>query len=177
MARLSVMSLEDWSKANVKEIRERWEKRRRELDEIEKKKTEMEKRIEEAKKRKEEKRRRVIRERRCFVCGIFGHMARYCRNREEKRGLLMPQNKYEVLKDRVMQRGEGSGKEIGKDRREILKEERKKKMGDKKKVQVQTPDEDKKEKIEEKTEIEEEREIEMRGFSGGEILKGRYPLV
>ena len=42
-----------------------------------------------------------------------------------------------------------------------MKEERKKKMGDKKKVQVQTPDEDKKEKIEEKTEIEEEREIEM----------------
>ena len=117
MARLSVMSLEDWSKANVKEIRERWEKRRRELDEIEKKKTEKEKRIEEAKKRKEEKRRRAIRERRCFVCGIFGHMARYCRNREEKRGSLMPQNKYEVLKDRVMQRGEGSGKEIGKDRR------------------------------------------------------------
>ncbi len=25
--------------------------------------------------------------------------------------------------------------------------------------------------------IEEEREVEMRGFSGGEILKGRYPLV
>jgi len=131
MARLSVMSLEEWSKADVDEIRERWEKRRRELDEIERKKTEKEKRIEEARKRKDEKRRRAIRERRCFVCGIFGHMARYCRNREEKRGSSMPQNKFEVLKDRVMQRGEGSGKEIGKDRREILREERKKK-----KVQV-----------------------------------------
>ena len=63
----------------MKEIRERWAKRRRELEEIEKKKTEKEKRIEEARKRKDEKRR-------CFVCGIFGHMARYCRNRGEKEG-------------------------------------------------------------------------------------------
>jgi len=182
MARLTVMSLEDWNRVDVEEIRGRWEKRRRELEEIERKKTEREKRIDEAKKRKEEKRRRAIRERRCFVCGIFGHMAHYCRNREEKRGSSMPQNKFEVLKDRVMQRGEGSGREIGKERREILREERKKK-----KVQVRTPNKDKKEKKEEKIEktiekeekkeIEEEREVEMRGFSGGEILKGRYPLV
>jgi len=55
MARLSVMSLEDWSRVDVDEIRERWAKRRRELEEIEKKKTEREKKIEEAKKRKEEK--------------------------------------------------------------------------------------------------------------------------
>jgi len=86
MARLSVMSLAEWSKADVDEIRERWEKRRREIEEIEKKKTEKEKRIEEARKRKEEKRRKAIRERRCFVCNIFRHMARYCRNREEKKG-------------------------------------------------------------------------------------------
>ena len=190
MARLSVMSLEDWSKADVKEIRERWEKRRRELDEIEKKKTEKEKRIEEARKRKDEKRRRVIRERRCFVCNIFGHMARYCRNREKKEGpAQVPLNRFEVLKDRVMQRGEGSGREIGKDRREILREERKKNIGEKKSVQVRTPGKDKKEKkkgVEEKKqeiekeetkEIEEEIEVEMRGFSGGEILKGRYPLA
>ena len=43
-------------------------------------------------------------------------------------------------------------------------------------------DKDKKEKKEEKIddekiEIEEEREVEMRGFSGGEILKGKYPLA
>jgi len=38
------------------------------------------------KKKKEEKRKRAIRERRCFVCGIFGHMAHYCRNKEEKEG-------------------------------------------------------------------------------------------
>ena len=147
-----MFSMEDWGKTMIEEIRERWEKRRRELDEIEK-----EKRIEEVKRRKDEKRRRAIRERRCFVCGIFGHMARYCRNRgEEKRGSSMPQNKFEVLKDRVMQRGEGSGKEVGKERREILREERKKKIGEKKKVQVRTPDKDKKEKKKEK--IEEERE-------------------
>jgi len=32
-----------------------------------------------------------------------------------------------VLKDRVMQRGEGSGSEVGKDRKIILREERVKK--------------------------------------------------
>ena len=150
------MSLEDWSKVDVKEIRERWKKRRKELDEIERKKTEREKRIEEAKKRKEEKRKRAIRERRWFVCGIFGHMARYCRNREGKKGSTqMPLNKFEILRDRVMQRGKGSGKEIGKDRREILKEERKKK------TKVQKKDLGKKKVEEEKIEqIEAEREVE-----------------
>ena len=75
MAKLTVMSLEDWSRADVDEIRGRWEKRRRELEKLEKKKTEKEKRIEEARKRKDKKRRRAIRERRCFVCNIFRHMA------------------------------------------------------------------------------------------------------
>ena len=74
----------------------------------------------------------MIRERRCFICGIFGHMACYCRNRGEKEGLAqVPLNKFEVLKDRVMQRGEGSGKEVEKDRNEILKEERVKKKENK----------------------------------------------
>jgi len=170
---MTVMSLADWAKADVDEIRERWAKRRIEIEE-------REKRIEETKKRKEEKRRRAIRERRCFVCGIFGHMARYCRNREEKKGSTqMPLNKFKVLRDRVMQRGEESGREIVKDRREILREERKKKER-KMKTKVQKKDlEDRKEKKidDEKEEIEEEREVEMRGFSGGEILKGKYPLV
>jgi len=119
-----IFSIEDWAKADVKEIRERWEKRRRELDEIERKKTEREKKIEEAKKRKDERRRRAIRERRCFVCNIFGHIAWYYRNRGEKKGpAQVPLNRFEVLRDRVMQKGEGSGREIGKDRREILREE------------------------------------------------------
>ena len=59
-------------------------------------------------------------------------MACYCRNRGEKEGLAqVPLNKFEVLKDRVMQRGEGSGKEVEKDRNEILKEERVKKKENK----------------------------------------------
>ena len=83
------------------------------LEEIEKKKTEKEKRIEEAKKRKEEKRKRAIRERRCFICRIFGHIACYCRNRgEDKRPVLVPKNKFKVLRDRVMEGGEGSGKKV-----------------------------------------------------------------
>ena len=93
---MTVISLADWAKADVDEIRERWAKRRREIKEIEKK-------IEKVKKRKKKKRKRAIRERRCFVCRIFGHMARYCRNREEKKGSTqMPLNRFEVLKDRVM---------------------------------------------------------------------------
>jgi len=70
----------------------------------------------------------------------------------------MPQNKFEVLRDRVIQRGEGSGREIVKDRREILKEEKEKKM------KVQKKDQGKKkekkidnEKMEEKK-TEEEKE-------------------
>ena len=131
----------------------------------EKKKTEKKKKIEEVKRKKEKKRKRVIRERRCFVCGIFGHMTHYCRNREEKEGLeQVPKNKFEVLKDRVMQRGEGSGREVVKDRREILKEEKAKR--EKKRTKVQKKDLEKKKKKrvveEEKDEkIEKEREVEM----------------
>ena len=84
-------------------------------------------------------------------------MARYCRNRgEEDKGLTqMPSNKFEVLKDRVIQRGEGSGKEVVKDRREILKEERMKK------TKVQKKDLKKKEKKREIEKIEKEKEVEM----------------
>jgi len=60
-----------------------------------------------------------------------------------------------VLKDRVMQRGEGSGKEVVKDRREILKEERMKK------TKVQKKDLKKKEKKREIEKIEKEKEVEM----------------
>jgi len=170
MTKMTIMSLADWAKADVDEIRERWAKRRRELEEIEKKKAEREKKIDEAKKRKEEKRKRAIRERRCFVCRIFGHMAHYCRNRGEKEGpVQVPSNKFEVLRDRVIQRGKESGKEVVKDRREILKEEKakktkvekKEKMMKKKKIEIK---EKTKEvvKIEGKEEIaKEEREVEM----------------
>ena len=188
-----IFSMKDWEKTTIEEVKRRWGNRRREIGEVEKRKREIEEKTEIRKKKKEERRRRAIKERRCFVCGIFGHMACYCRNRrEEKKGSTqMPLNKFEVLKDRVMQRGEGSGREIVKDRREILKEEKAKKE---RKTKVQKKDLGKKadEKKEEKIEIDEgqrrpeekkeekievEREVEMRGFSGGEILKGRYPLV
>jgi len=36
----------------------------------------------------------------------------------------VPLNRFEVLKDRVMQKGEGSGEKVEKDRKEILREER-----------------------------------------------------
>ena len=70
-----------------------------------------------------------------------------------------------------MQKEEGSGREIVKDRRGILKEEKTKKE---KKTKVQKKNLEKKEKMKE---IKREREVEMRGFSGGEILKRRDPLV
>jgi len=153
-----MFSMEDWEKTTIEEVKMRWGNRRREIEEIERKKREIDEKIELRKMKKEEKRKRAIRERRCFVCGIFGHMAHYCRNRgEEKRGSLMPQNKFEVLRDRVMQRGEGSGREVGKDHREILREEREKKER-KMKIKVQKKNLEKKEKT---REVEKEREVEM----------------
>ena len=44
----------------------------------------------------------------------------------------MSSNRFEVLKVRVMQRGEGSGKEVAKDRKEILREEKAKRGVEKK---------------------------------------------
>jgi len=42
----------------------------------------------------------------CRSCKGFGHLAQNCRNRkEEEKGAEMPQNKFEVLKSRVMQCG------------------------------------------------------------------------
>ena len=118
-----MFSMEDWEKMIIEEVKMRWGNRRREIEGVEKRKREIDKKIEIRKKKKEERRKRTIRERRCFVCGIFGHMAYYCRNRGEKeRPAQVPKNKFEVLKDRVIERGEGSGREIVKDRREILKE-------------------------------------------------------
>ena len=42
----------------------------------------------------------------CKSCKKFGHLARNCKNREgEKKGVEIPQNKFKVLKSRVMQCG------------------------------------------------------------------------
>ena len=42
----------------------------------------------------------------------------------EGRSVQMPSNKFEVLKDRVMHRGERSGRGTAKDRKGILREQR-----------------------------------------------------
>ena len=63
-------------------------------------------------------------ERKCFICGGFGHMTSNCRNEGKEEQVPVSSNEFEVLKVRVMQRGEGSGKEVAKDRREILREEK-----------------------------------------------------
>ena len=63
-------------------------------------------------------------ERKCFGCRSFGHVACHCRNVGEEEPTLVLSNKFEVLKDRVMQREEGSSKEIVKERKEILREEK-----------------------------------------------------
>jgi len=42
----------------------------------------------------------------CWCCKRFGHLARNCRNKKErKKGTIVPQNKFEVLRSRVMQCG------------------------------------------------------------------------
>ena len=51
-------------------------------------------------------------------------MACYYRNMGEEKPTSVSSNKFEVLKIRVMQRGEGSSKEVAKDRKEVLREEK-----------------------------------------------------
>ena len=63
-------------------------------------------------------------ERKCFGYGEFGHMTSHCRNKGKEELILVSPNRFEILKIRVMQKGKGSGKEVAKDRKEILREER-----------------------------------------------------
>ena len=72
-------------------------------------------------------------ERKCFEYGGFGHMASHCRNRGGEEPVQVSSNRFEVLKVRVMQREEGSGKKVVKDRREILREEKAKRGVEEKK--------------------------------------------
>jgi len=74
--------------------------------------------------RREENRQRAMEERKCFGCGGFGYIACHYRNVEKEKSVQMLLNKFEVLRSRVIQRGEGSRGEIRKDRKEILREER-----------------------------------------------------
>ena len=59
-------------------------------------------------------------------------MASNCRNMGKEEPMPVSSNRFEVLKVRVMQKGEGSGKEVVKERREILREERAKREVEKK---------------------------------------------
>ena len=63
-------------------------------------------------------------ERKCFAFRGSRHIAYSCRNIGKERPVQVSSNRFEVLKVRVMQKGKGSGKEVEKDRKEILREER-----------------------------------------------------
>jgi len=76
------------------------------------------------KRRREENRQKAMKKRKCFGCRGFSHMASHCRNIGAKKPVPVSSNKFEVLKIRVMQRGEESSKEVAKDRRKILREKK-----------------------------------------------------
>jgi len=81
--------------------------------------------------------------RKYFGCGGFGHIARNCRIREEKEAItLQSSNKFEVLSSRVMNIGDESGREVKKDMKMVLREERAKKKK-KKPVKVRKAEEGK----------------------------------
>ena len=45
------------------------------------------------KRRREENRQRAMEERKCFVCGCFGHIAHHCRNMRKEGSVQMSSNK------------------------------------------------------------------------------------
>ena len=125
--------IEEYRRKNKKEREEKEEQKRvnnewRRIEKMrmkEERKAEKEWRQQEIREaRREENRRRAMEERKCFGCGGFGHIASNYRNIGKKEPMLVSSNRFEVLKVRVMQKGEGSGKEVAKDRKEILREER-----------------------------------------------------
>ena len=72
-------------------------------------------------------------------------MASNCRNMGREELTQVSSNRFKVLKVRVMQRGEGSGKEVAKDRKEILRKEKAKRGVDGRQTKVERKE--KKEKI------------------------------
>jgi len=133
--------MEECRKRNEKEREEREEKKRveKEWRKIESMRIREERRAEKEwrkqeklERRREERRQIAMEERKCFACGGFEHMAYSCRNMGKEEPVQVSSNRFEVLKVRVMQRGEGSGKKVAKDRREILREEKAKRVVEKK---------------------------------------------
>ena len=133
--------MEEYRKRNEKEREEKEEQKR--IDEEgrriegmkrrEEKKAEKEWRYLKIKeRRKEVNRQNAIEERKYFGCGGFGHMASHCRKIGKEEPIPVSSNRFEVLKVRVMQKGKGSGKEVTKDRREILRKEKAKRGVEKK---------------------------------------------
>ena len=113
--------MEECRKRNEKEREEKEEQRRvdeewRRIESMrrrEEKRAEKEWRYQERRERRREvNRQKAMEERRCFGCGGFGHMANHCRNVGVEEPVSVSSNRFEVLKVRVMQKGEGSGKEI-----------------------------------------------------------------
>ena len=47
-------------------------------------------------------------ERKCFICEGFEHIAHNYRNMKEEKSIQRPSNRFEVLRDRVIQREEES---------------------------------------------------------------------
>ena len=83
-------------------------------------------------------------ERRCFECGGFSHMASHCRNRGTEELVPTALNGFEVLKVRVMQKGEESSKEVTKGRKEILREEKTKREIEVKQAKIEKKEKKKK---------------------------------
>jgi len=92
---------------------------------------EMEWRWQEAwERRREVNRKREMMEIKCFVCREFGHIICNCRNMENRReggSIPISSNIFEVLRSRVMNIEESSGREIKKNKKMILREQRTKK--------------------------------------------------
>ena len=99
-----------------------------------------------------------MKERKCFTCREFKHMTYNCRNMEEKRLAQMLSNKFEVLRSRVMQKEEG--REVEKDKKEILREERAKKEVEVRQTKVEKEGE--KRKIFERSNSEDQVKAERR---------------
>ena len=90
---------------------------------------------------------------------------------EEERLALMFSNRFEVLKDRVIQREEKSEIEVGNDRKKILREQRTKREVEIQQIKVKRRKWKKKGKIIERDNGEDRIEIERRRNYRGSIIK------